>query len=57
MTRTAEIDPHLSETSFGYHVLCYNDDQYVGRFYRVRRDDAEDVKELYLAGEMMPDSD
>jgi hypothetical protein len=57
MTRTAEIDAHLSETSYGYHVLCYNDDQYVGRFYRVRRDDDEDVKELYLAGEMMPDSD
>ena len=57
VNRTAEIDPHLDENSYGYNVLCYLGEEYVGRFFRVRRDDAEEVKELYETGKMFPNSD
>ena len=57
VNRTAEIDPHLDENSYGYNVLCYLGEEYVGRFFRVRRDDAEDMKALYEKGEMSPKSD
>lgn len=55
-TRSAEIDAHLDENSYGYNIFCYLGEEYVGKFFRRLRDDADDVKDQYVAGEITPPS-
>lgn len=48
---SADVDPELTETTAGYNCLCYENDEYVTRFYFVNRADAEECKERWLAGD------
>jgi hypothetical protein len=49
-TLSAIVDPHPDEISYGWNVLCFEDADYVTRFFFANRDDADTMKARWESG-------